>query len=280
MVVATLYTETKKETKKSINIRLYIKRRKIMEANVNGKGNNMTVKRLVIELESTDSDEEETKAKGKEETKAQAKEETKAQVKEEPKAQVKEEPKAQAKEEPKTKAKDPKDNDDLSKKIKNWLLIALLVIAIIALLAWLFKTAPLPAASAPATGSSSTSGSGAAASAPVAAPIDSVLEVPDPRSAGSNTNFIGYYGSRGKDWTVPTKVLDTSNQEREVGSALYTWCETRTNCFYQVLQPGETIAVGHQGSQINIYSKEYMGLESNELQYIATEANTNWTAVK
>ena len=114
----------------------------------------------------------------------------------------------------------------------------------------------------------------------VEAPIIGELEAPDERSAASNDNFVGYFGSRGKDWLVPTHVLDTNGQKRAVGSVLYTWCETEINCFYQILMAGDTISAGHQGSQINIYSPEYVGLEPNELQYIQTNINTKWTKVQ
>ena len=106
------------------------------------------------------------------------------------------------------------------------------------------------------------------------------LEAPDQRSAASNDNFIGYFGSRGKGWTIPTQVLDTNGKVRSVGSVLYTWCLTEKECFYSILQPGEIISEGHQGSQINIYSPQYVGLEANELQFIQTHQQTRWTVVK
>jgi hypothetical protein len=115
---------------------------------------------------------------------------------------------------------------------------------------------------------------------PISSNASTTLESPDARSAASNSNFIGYFGSRGKDWTVPSKVLDTNGKEREVGSVLYTWCETERDCYYMVLKPSNTITQGHQASQINIYAPSYVGLEANELQYIQTIEGTKWTAVK
>jgi outer membrane biosynthesis protein TonB len=224
-----------------------------------------TITTTSVTIEAVDPAKEEPKATAKEEPKATAKEEPKATAKEEPKAPAKEEPKAPAKEEPKATAKEEKKRDWL--RLIGTALLAALGTLLIIWLVWLLFT---PKGDATSNGSV----------APVTAPIDSALESPDARSAASNQNFIGYFGSRGQGWTVPSQVLDTTGATRNVGSVLYTWCETRTSCFYQVLKPGETISAGHQGSQINIYDPAYVGLEANELQYIATEANTSWTAVK
>ncbi len=107
----------------------------------------------------------------------------------------------------------------------------------------------------------------------------SALEAPDQRSAASNHNFIGYFGSRGKGWKVPEMVLDTNGQDRKVGSVIHSWCLTEKECYYAILLPGDIISEDHGGSQINIYSPDYTGQEPNELQYIQTHSETKWTKV-
>jgi len=167
------------------------------------------------------------------------------------------------------------DKIETERTERNWLrtigTILLGIVVIIALGWLLFNKLAMPI---------TNSDTNAPASAPAMAPVDSALESPDQRSAGSNQNFIGYFGSRGAGWIVPTEVSDTSGNTRKVGSVLYTWCETRWSCFYQILKPGDTIKTGHQGSQINIYSPEYIGFEAQELMYIQTEQDTNWTIVQ
>ncbi|HNR53332.1 MAG TPA: hypothetical protein PKW94_02200 [Candidatus Dojkabacteria bacterium] len=153
-----------------------------------------------------------------------------------------------------------------------WKVLGILgLLALLALIAIMLLNKPAVSAQTPG-------------SAPIVAnpvlPNNGTLESPDPRSAGSNANFIGYFGSRGKDWVVPNQVFDTSGTTRDVGSVLFTWCDKEAICFYQILHPGDVIQIGHQGSQINIYDKAYSGQETKELQYIATKENTSWTFVQ